>query len=242
MATFHHCVKSGKKGSAAGHSKYILREGKKYENRDDLIATRYGNMPAWAQDDPSAFWKASDKHERANGAAYREHEIALPAELTREQQIELADQLVSGLAGNKPFQYAVHNPHSSLGDGENTHLHLMYSDRQDDGIERTPEQTFRRYNPQHPERGGRRKDSGGRNSMQIRDELIATRKKCADLQNAALAKYGHEARVDHRTLKAQGIDRQPEQHLGQARIRTMSREEQEQYVAQRTSETHCKNG
>lgn len=233
MASFHHCIKSGKKGSAAGHGKYIWREGKKYENREDLIAAGHGNMPVWAQDDPSAFWKASDRYERANGAAYREHEIALPAELTREQQIELADQLVSGLTNNKPFQYAVHSPHSSLGDGENTHLHLMYSDRQDDGIERSPEQTFRRYNPQHPERGGRKKDSGGRNSMQIRDELIATRKKCADLQNAALAKYGHEARVDHRTLKAQGIARQPERHLGQARIRTMSPQDRERYVAQR---------
>jgi hypothetical protein len=233
MASFHHCVKSGKKGSAAGHGKYIMRQGPKYDNREDLIAADFGNMPVWAQDNPSAFWKASDKYERANGAVYREHEIALPSELTRDQQIGLAGQLVSELVGSKPYQYAIHGPHASLGDGENAHVHLMYSDRQDDGIERSPEQTFRRYNPQHPERGGRKKDSGGRNSMQIRDELIATRKKCADLQNAALAKYGHEARVDHRTLKAQGIDRQQEQHLGPTRIRTMSPEDRERYVAQR---------
>jgi hypothetical protein len=210
-----------------------MREGKKYEDREDLIAADYGNMPPWAQDDPCDFWKASDKYERANGAVYREHEIALPSELTREHQIELVEQLVSELAGSKPFQYAIHGPHASLGNGTNTHLHLMYSDRVDDGIDRSPEQTFRRYNPQHPERGGRKKDSGGKNSMQMRDELIATRKKCADLQNAALAKYGHEARVDHRTLKVQGIARQPERHLGQTRIRTMSPEERKQYVAQR---------
>jgi len=233
MASFHHCVKSGKKGSAAGRGKYIMREGKKYDDRDDLIATEYGNMPAWAQDNPSAFWKASDKYERANGAVYREHEIALPSELTRDQQIELASQLTHELVGNKPFQYAVHGPHASLGDGENTHLHLMYSDRMDDGIDRSPEQTFQRYNSQHPERGGRRKDSGGKNSMQLRDELIATRKKCADLQNTALAKHGHNARVDHRTLKAQGIAREPERHLGQARIRGMSKEERKQFHAQR---------
>lgn len=233
MASFHHCVKSGKKGSAAGHGRYIMREGEKYDDREDLIAAGYGNMPAWARNNPSAFWKASDKHERTNGAAYREHEIALPCEFTRDQQINLAIRLVSELAGNKPFQYAIHGPHASLGNGTNTHMHLMYSDRMDDGIDRSPEQTFRRYNPQHPERGGRRKDSGGRNGMQLRDELIATRKKCADLQNAALAEYGHEARVDHRTLKAQGIDRPPERHLGPARIRTLSLEEREQYVARR---------
>lgn len=33
--------------------------------------------------------------------------------------------------------------------------------------------------------------------------------------NDALAQAGHHARIDHRTLKAQGIDREPEQHLGQ---------------------------
>ncbi|SAL19515.1 Mobilization protein A [Caballeronia telluris] len=210
-----------------------MRDAKKYRDRKDLIAFAYGNMPPWTQDDPAVFWKASDKYERANGAAYREHEIALPSELTREQQIELAGQLTYELVGSKPFQYAVHGPHASLGDGENTHLHLMYSDRMDDSIDRSPEQTFRRYNPQHPERGGRRKDSGGKNSMQMRDELIATRKKCADLQNAALAKYGHTARVDHRTLKDQGIDREPERHLGQARVRSMSADDRKQYSAQR---------
>jgi hypothetical protein len=233
MASFHHCIKSGKKGSAAEHGKYIMRDGKKYQDREDLVEANYGNMPGWAQDDPSVFWKASDKNERANGAVYREHEIALPGELTLDQNKELVSQLVSALVGNKPFQYAIHAPIAALGGSTNTHLHLMYSDREDDGIERSAEQTFRRYNAKHPEVGGRRKDSGGKNSMQLRDELIAIRKKCADLQNAALAKHGRTARVDHRALKDQGIDRTPERHLGQARIRSMSKEEREQYSAQR---------
>ncbi|WP_144161567.1 MobA/MobL family protein [Paraburkholderia sp. BCC1885] len=232
MASFHHTVKSGKKGTAADHAAYIARQGK-HSKREDLVYAEHGNMPAWANGNPAAFWKTGDRNERANGAVFREHEIALPDELTLEQNKELVDQLVPSLVGNKPFQYAIHAPSAALGSGTNTHLHLMYSDREDDGIERTPEQTFRRYNAKHPERGGRKKDSGGRNSMQIRDELIATRKKCADLQNAALAKYGHDARVDHRTLKAQGIDRQQEQHLGPTRIRAMSPEDRERYVAQR---------
>jgi hypothetical protein len=233
MANFHHCLKSGEKGSAVGHGNYIMRKGKKYEDREDLIAAGYGNMPSWAEDDPSVFWKAGDKYERANGAVYREHEIALPGELTREQNKELVDQLVSTLVGNKPFQYAMHVSDAALGDGTNIHVHVMYSDREDDGIERTAEQTFRRYNAKNPELGGRKKDSGGKNSMQLRDELIATRKKCADLQNAALEKYGHTARVDHRTLKTQGISRQPERYLGPARVRSMSKEDKDLYNAQR---------
>ncbi|KGV14775.1 MobA/MobL family protein [Burkholderia pseudomallei] len=233
MASFHHTVKSGKKGSASDHGAYITRTGKYSTREEDLIASGHGNMPSWAQEDASAFWKAGDKYERVNGAVYREHEIALPDELTRDQQKELVNQLVSELVGNKPFQYAIHAPNAALGSGTNTHVHLMYSDREDDGIERSPEQTFRRYNSKHPERGGCKKGSGGKNRMELRDELIATRKKCADLQNVVLEKYGHTVRVDHRTLKDQGIDRSPERHLGQARIRAMSKEDREQYSAQR---------
>ncbi|MFD1690521.1 hypothetical protein ACFSHR_00275 [Azotobacter chroococcum] len=36
----------------------------------------------------------------------------------------------------------------------------MFSERQCDGIERDPEQYFRRYNAKHPERGGARKGYG----------------------------------------------------------------------------------
>jgi hypothetical protein len=109
----------------------------------------------------------------------------------------------------------------------------MFSDRMPDGINRSPEQTFSRYNAEHPERGGRRKGSGGKNRLALRDEVIAMRKTCADLQNAALEKAGHSARVDHRSLKAQGIDRKPERHLGPARIRNMSTEDKERYVTNR---------
>ena len=232
MASFHHTVKSGKKGSAADHGAYISRKGR-HSKREDLIDSAFGNMPSWANNDPSSFWKASDKHERVNGAVYREHEVALPEELTLEQQKELISKLIPALVGNKPYQYAVHAPKAALGAGTNTHLHLMYSDRKDDGIDRSPEQTFRRYNSTHPERGGRRKDSGGKNRMELRDQMIATRKACADLQNEALARYGHTARVDHRTLKDQGVDWQPERHLGQARIRGMSNEDRKQYDVQR---------
>lgn len=232
MASFHHTIKSGKKGTAKNHAAYITRQGK-YGDREDLVCTGCGNMPIWARDNPAAFWKAGDQHERANGAVYREHEIALPIDLTYEQQKELVDDLVSAMVGNKPYQYAVHAPISSLEGSANTHLHLMFSDRMQDGIERSPEQTFRRYNEKQPENGGCKKDSGGKNRLALRDEVIKIRKTCADLQNAALKKYGHATRVDHRTLKAQGINRAPESHLGPARIQAMSDGEKERLVKKR---------
>jgi len=236
MSSYHHRIKSGGKGTAAAHAAYITRQGR-HSSLQDLIFTEHGNMPEWAKDNPMLFWKTGDRNERANGAVYREHEIALPNELTPKQQIELARDIRTTIAGeNKPYQLVIHAPASSLGGVPNTHLHLMLSDREQDGIERSPAQTFSRYNAQDPERGGCKKDSGGKSRLALRDEVIETRRTCAELQNAALEKHGHTARVDHRSYKDQGIEREPERHLGQARIRNMSGQDKAQYIARRAAQ------
>ena len=141
MASFHHRVKSGKKGSAAVHAAYINRRGS-FSTREDLVFSGSGNLPEWADGDPNKFWRAGDRYERANGAVYREHEIALPDELTGEQQHELVREMVDAMIGDKPYQYAVHANVSALEGNRNPHLHLMYSDRRPDYIERTPQQTL----------------------------------------------------------------------------------------------------
>jgi hypothetical protein len=227
MASFHHCIKSGAKGSAAAHSRYISREA-----RGDLIYTSYGNLPEWANG-PRYFWRMSDLHERSNGAAYREHEIALPLELTLEQLIEVAEELVRAIVGTKPYELAIHAPDGALGGISNPHIHLMYSDRIPDGINRAPEQMFRRYRRDRPEAGGCRKDSGGKSPLELRDEVIATRKMIADTQNLALAKHGHSTRVDHRSLRAQGLVRNPERHLGPVRVRGLSAQEKAAFAEYR---------
>jgi len=229
MASFHHRIKSGKKGAAREHAAYIERLGR-YEGREDLIYAENGNLPDWAEGNPATFWKAADAYERANGAAYHEHVVALPNELSLEQNRALAMRLTRELVGSKPFQLAIHAPEGTLGGITNSHMHLMYSDRVQDGISRSPERMFSRYNPGRPEAGGCRKDSGGRSPMVLRDELIATRQKIADIQNEALAENGFSTRVDHRSLKEQGQKRRPERHLGQSRILGMSAAEKAAYV------------
>ena len=118
-------------------------------------------MPEWARDNPSHFWQAADQFERANGSTYRELEIALPRELTPEQRLELVQDFVRQEAGERhAWSFAIHNPKASIDGGEQPHAHIMMSQRVNDGIERTPEQYFRRYNARYPERGGAKKDSG----------------------------------------------------------------------------------
>jgi hypothetical protein len=232
MTSYHLEIKSGKKGSAEEHSKYIARGGT-YSKLDDMIAAGFGNMPEWAKDNPAAYWKAADRFERENGATYRELIIAIPNEFTVAQCVAFAIKAIHGLIGNKPYQYAIHRSYAKLGDVENTHIHLMYSDRQPDEHQRRPEESFARYNSKHPDRGGCKKDSGGKTPLQLRDEVIAKRKLAADIQNQMLAEMGASTRVDHRSHRERGIERQPERHLGQARIRTMTVQERSDYLAAR---------
>jgi len=232
MASHHHSIKSGKKGTAREHARYIERDGK-YSDREDLIHSSHGNLPDWAEGDPLVFWRAADTFERTNGAVYREHEIALPNELGTDALRDLAEAITQQLAGSKTYQLGVHVTESQLGGILNPHMHLMYSDRVPDGIPRSPEQWFSRYDASRPEKGGCRKDSGGRTPIALRAEITATRKTIAECINEALITHGFSSRVDHRSLRDQGVDREPEWHQGQARVRAMSDESKAQFVSHR---------
>ena len=232
MASFHYRIKSGKKGCAARHGAYITRQGC-FSQRGDLLWSEFGNLPNWAEHDPMCLFAASDRYERANGSAYREHEVALPNELTLEQLRVLVGRLVRELAGNKPYLYAVHRPTSALQEETNTHLHLMVVDRVPDGIVRSPEQTFSRYNAKHPEQGGCRKDSGGRTPLQVRHDMTRVREKIAATENAVLEEFGHAARVSSKSLCEQGLVRIAERHLGSATVNRMSPAQRAEYVSGR---------
>lgn len=239
MASYHLSIKSGKRGKASNHAAYIAREGKhgRAEKKEDLIATEHGNLPDWANDNPSLFWKMADEHERRNGAAYRELEVALPAELEPEQHVALLQEFVKGELSGKPYQLAIHEPIAALGEVKQPHAHIMYSDRKPDGIERTPTQHFKRYNPKNPEQGGCKKDSGGREPGVLKNELVSRRESWANLQNEFLEANGHAARVDHRSNKERGIETAAERHLGHVGIKKMTPDAKERYQARR-SDSH----
>ena len=226
MASMHIGFKSGKPGKAAAHAQYIVRDGvyRKGDKAKDLIAKGHGNLPLGITD-PLSLWKAADKGERVNAAAYREIVGALPRELNSAQQIELVEEYIDRVIPNKPYLYAIHCPTASLGTGTQPHVHLMFSDRIPDGILRQPEAVFHRYNARHPARGGCRKDSGGKDPVTFSNEAKLRRENWATVQNEYLAKYGHETRVDPRSYRVRGLTKEVEKHLGAAAIRKMSSDE-----------------
>lgn len=221
MAIYHLNVSIGSRSSgqsAAAKDAYIEREEKYAKGKEEVAHIEHGNMPTFAAENPREYWQAADLYERANGQLYRQIEFALPAELTLEQQIELAHDFAQHLtaAEKLPYTLAIHkgeyDHQGRLTDTpRNPHCHLIISERGNDGIERTPEKWFSRANKKNPERGGAAKTR----SMAHKSWLLDTRAQWADMANAALEQHGHQSRIDHRTLEAQGItDRLPQQHHG----------------------------
>lgn len=222
MASYHCTVKAGGKGSAGKHSDYIEREGKYApeltkgtSKLEDLEHKASGNMPKWAEHEAGIFWRAADEYERANGATYREIEVALPRELNPGQRRALVEDFIAQKIGDRhAYTYAIHIPQAAIEKGDQPHCHLMYSERTLDCIDRDPEQYFKRANTKNPEKGGCKKASGGKTHDERKADLLATRELWAKVQNQHLENAGFDERVSHLSLKAQGIDRQPEKHLG----------------------------
>ena len=212
MAIYRFSMKHGSRAngtSAAAHAHYVLREQRYEYGAHELIHAESGNLPNWATD-AEDFWNAADDFEAVNARLYTEFEIALPRELTTDQQIRLAKDFIQAEIGERhPYTMAIHEPTAQ--DGKpNPHVHVMFTTRSlDDGIEREKEVFFKRANSQHPEQGGAAKDR----SWMTKERLLDLRELWKSHANLALKRTGHAAVIDHRTLEAQGIDRPAEPKL-----------------------------
>ena len=239
MASYHLTVKTGAKGGGASHAAYISREDK-YANKskyEDLEHKQSGNMPSWAEENPMLLWKAADNFERVNGTTYREFEVALPRELTPDQRKDLVNDFIKNEIGDKhAYQYAIHCPKAGIEGKDQPHAHIMFCERINDGIERCPEQFFKRANSKNPELGGAKKSNLSQSHTQRRQALIDLRSRWADLQNQHLEKSGHSIRVDHRSLKEQGLNREPEKHLGPQRVRDLTVQQASAILERRVAE------
>ena len=200
MAIFHLDVKTGTRGggqSSSAKYDYLGREGRYAKDADELEYRESGNLPAWAEEDPRAYWEAADEHERANGRLFQQVEVALPVELDERQRRELAGSFAERLTKEErlPYTLAIHRGGEA---GENPHMHLVISERANDGLERSAEQWFKRANGKHPERGGAKKSR----TMMDKHWIAQTREVWEQEANRALQRAGRQDRVDHRSLAA----------------------------------------
>ncbi len=149
------------------------------------------NAPGWMRE-RERLWNAVDAAEKRKDAQLaREFNMALPKELDAERQRELVRRFVKEEMVNRGMvaDVAFHRDHPG-----NPHAHVMV--------------TMREAGPE---------GFGPKNRDWNRKDLLeAWRETWAAHANRELERAGRAERIDHRTLKAQGIDREPTRHLGPA--------------------------
>jgi hypothetical protein len=154
------------------------------------------DAPAWARNREALWNQVEAVEKRRNSTFCREYEISLPTELSHVQQVWLLQDFVKAAFVRKGFvvDACMHAPDRGA-DERNNHFHLMVAERQIDstGFAKKKDRT-----------------------LQTRELLRALRKQWADLANRHLERYGHAARIDHRSLAEQGVARLPTVHLGYA--------------------------
>lgn len=180
----------------------------------------------WARD-RSRLWNAAEKAERqSNSRVAREYQVALPAELSGEQRVVLARAFSREVADryNVAVDLAIHAPRPE-GDPRNFHAHLLATTR-----EVTPEGLGPKT--------GLDMEGGVRSELGLppsRQEFRTLRARWAEMTNEALREANVQARVDHRSLAAQGIDREPRPQLPWADIAAQRRAQRSE-AAERLSE------
>jgi hypothetical protein len=152
--------------------------------------------PEWARESDS-LWNAVEQTEKRKDAQlYRENILALPHELTLEQNRAMLHGFVQAHYVKRGMAAQVDIHAADLeGDQRNIHAHIMLTTR---AINRNgfAEKKARNWNE--------------------KATLQAWREGWAEAINTALERHGHQERVDHRTLSEQGVFREATRHLGPA--------------------------
>lgn len=143
---------------------------------------------------PSRLWSLAEKAEtRKNATTARELEVALPIQFTNEQQKACLSAFVREQLTSRGMiaQVSIHE-----GKGENPHAHILMTTRQFDPTRKEFIST----------KG--HKDSLGWDKKEF---LLGIREAWAETVNRGLPP---DQRIDHRSLKDQGVDREPQIHEG----------------------------
>lgn len=171
-----------------------------YERRGDVRESWImapDDAPEWVYDRQELWTRIDAAEVRRDARTAREIEIALPRELSQEQQRALVQEYVLEQCVSRGMvaDVSIHD-----GKGENPHAHLLLSTR-----EITPE-------------GFGVKVREWDSADLVREWREAWERHC----NLALERGGVRGRIDHRSLQEQGIDREPTIHEG-PKARAMAR-------------------
>ncbi len=162
-----------------------------------------GAPSAWS--DRGTLWNVVEAGERRKDAQLaREVEFALPRELSQAEGVALARDFVRQhfVSRGMVADLCVHAPMGENGEVK-PHAHVLL--------------TLRRAGPE----GFGPKERGWNETALLRE----WREGWAELANARLAELGHDVRIDHRSLAAQGISLEPQHKVGPAGMRRAARGE-----------------
>ncbi len=164
--------------------------------------------PAWMGERERLWNHVEVVEKRKDAQLAREFNIALPKELTDKQNIELAREFVQKQFVDKGMVADLCLHYGEYKGEKQPHIHVMLSMR-----EVTPDGFGKK------ERAWNRKDL-----------LLGYREAWAQHCNHHLALHGHDLRIDHRTLEAQGINLEPQTKIGpkeaQARLARLAEHQQ----------------
>jgi len=194
------------------------RSGRTYDHTDRrdvmhkeiLVPSQFeGADMSWAKDRANLWNTAERAESRKNARVAREYLVALPVELDVEQRLELVRGFSQELTDRYQFavDLAVHEPRRFPGsDPRNFHAHLLATTREV-STQGLASKTTLEFND------SKRRDLG---LEPVVHELIHVRERWATVTNEALRGANIDARVDHRSLAAQGIDREPYPYIPRA--------------------------
>ncbi len=163
-----------------------------------------GSNVTWARDRARLWNTAEAAEKRRNSRVAREYQVSLPPELTPEQRLALARSFSRELADRYgvAVDLAIHDPKPGR-ESQNFHAHMLTTTR-----EVTPAGLGAKTGL---DMRSVARAQGGLSSHS--EEYSILRERWATLTNQALREANVDARVDHRSLAAQGIDRKPLLHV-----------------------------
>lgn len=233
----YHCtckiISRGQGRSAVGAAAY--RSGEKLYNEYDGIEHDYTkkggvvyseimlceNAPKEYQD-RQTLWNAVEQIEKSSKAQLaREYEVALPVELSREEQIKLVRDFAKEnfVDNGMCVDFSIHDKE----DG-NPHAHIMLTTRpieQDNswGVKQKKEYILDKNGQKQYDKKKQtyKCKTVKTTNWDSKEFLQRSRESWAEKINQELEKKSLPQRIDHRSLKEQGVDRVPTIHEGGAR-------------------------